>query len=275
MLDLWRRLPAFVRAVLACLAVLVLGGQPWQVLLALNFQFAPSVPWCVPLGLVWLAIVWSWLRGRGPPASTRAARRASLRAERVSATTWVATLAIGVVGWCGLLLLEIALFRALGVPKSAPFPPELSITSALAFALLAALGAGVIEESAFRGVLQRPLESRHGPFAAITVSSACFLLAHAGQYGGRLDLLLFNAWYYLGAGALFGFLAWSAGSILPGIVLHALADLAGIALAAWSAAASGDPLASVSAWLVPAGLACIAGAAVLGRRRVRSARSVA
>lgn len=268
MIRLWSRLPVLVRALVAGIAVLTIAGSPWQVLLALNLERTPRVPWSLPAGVGWLALVCFWLRGGGPPTSTRNERRASLRAEHVPASSWRALLAIGSFGWCGLLLLEVAFLRAFGGPPSAPLPPELPLVSVVAFALLASVGAGVVEECAFRGELQSPLESRYGPGAAIAISSGAFLLAHWSSAAG--DLFLLNAWFYLGAGALFGFIAWNSGSILPGIVLHVFADLIGIALAMWSATSKVDSLAALSAGLLPAGLVCVAVSFELARRRVRN-----
>jgi membrane protease YdiL (CAAX protease family) len=88
------------------------------------------------------------------------------------------------------------------------------------FALLS-LTAGVCEEALFRGFLIRYLHE--GPLAlpllpALAAASLAFGLGHLYQ-GGRAVLSTGLA------GAAFGLVFLLSGSLIPGIVLHALIDL--------------------------------------------------
>lgn len=85
----------------------------------------------------------------------------------------------------------------------------------------AVVAAPIAEEVLFRGLLQGWLEARldvhvpgrAGPLA-IAVSAAAFALAHVGQGLAWLPLFFF--------GWVAGYLALQTGSLLPGIILHAL-----------------------------------------------------
>jgi membrane protease YdiL (CAAX protease family) len=79
----------------------------------------------------------------------------------------------------------------------------------------------VVEEAAFRGYLQRGIERRHGPAAAILVTGLLFGLAHFTHPEVTVALLP----YYLAVAAVYGALAWLTDSILPGLVLHAGGNL--------------------------------------------------
>jgi hypothetical protein len=76
----------------------------------------------------------------------------------------------------------------------------------------AVLLAPVCEEIAFRGYLQTTLALRRGPAAAIGGASFLFAAMH-------LDPVRFPA--LLALGAVFGWLAWRAGSVWPAVAAHA------------------------------------------------------
>ena len=82
--------------------------------------------------------------------------------------------------------------------------------------LTSSVVAGVVEEAAFRGYMQVPVERRHGPVVAIWMVAAVFALVH---FPSPVALPAF----VLGA-AGWGVLAFLSGSILPGVVLHTLVN---------------------------------------------------
>jgi len=95
----------------------------------------------------------------------------------------------------------------------------------LAVTLAAVVVAPVAEEFFFRRVLQGWLEKVWGGWQAIIVSAVIFGLAHLGHGLGWIPLV--------GFGVVAGYLARVTGSILPGIVLHALFNAASLALVIW------------------------------------------
>ena len=80
------------------------------------------------------------------------------------------------------------------------------------------LGAPVVEELFFRGLLQRALARRVGAAWAVVGSSVLFGLAHVGQVLAALPALV-------AFGAVLGVLASRSGRLGPGIVAHAAFNL--------------------------------------------------
>jgi hypothetical protein len=73
--------------VLIGIAVLLIGTIPRNVFFAANLQYYATVPWAVPLIGIYLWLFWRYMKGDGPPESTTAERRTSLRAELARAAT--------------------------------------------------------------------------------------------------------------------------------------------------------------------------------------------
>ena len=88
--------------------------------------------------------------------------------------------------------------------------PKFTVVSLL---LMAAPVAGVVEEAAFRGYMQGPIERRHGLTVAILVTGTMFAVAH-------LDFTLILWPYYLTVTAIYGIVTYLTNSILPAVVLH-------------------------------------------------------
>jgi membrane protease YdiL (CAAX protease family) len=178
---------------------------------------------------IYLWVYWRYLRGDGPPAATSAARRESLRANPVSAELWGGALFAGLLGLGALLALLNVLGRLVPMPsESKPIqpPPGMPAPTVAGLIVMAAIVAGVVEEAAFRGYLQGPIERRHGLAPALLVTGAVFGLAHASHHPAAVVTMLP---YYVAVAAAYGGLAWATDSILPGIVLHAGGDVFSLA----------------------------------------------
>jgi membrane protease YdiL (CAAX protease family) len=79
------------------------------------------------------------------------------------------------------------------------------------------LFAALPEETFFRGAFQPSLAPER-PWASIVVTSVIFALLHVLFRGGPEQLLVFFP------SLVFGYLRWRTGSIVPGIVFHALCN---------------------------------------------------
>jgi membrane protease YdiL (CAAX protease family) len=207
-------LTVVVRAVLIGMIVAMVGTIPRNILFALNLRFVASVPWAVPVTAVYLWFFWQYLKGSGPPAATAEERRKSLRANRISGPVWRWALIAGGLGIVALVL-ALRLVNRLVVLPAQTLPdfgnvPRLTVVSLLLFA---APVAGFVEEAAFRGYMQGPIERPHGVTAAIAVSGTMFAVAH-------LDFTLALLPYYVAVAAIYGTVTHLTGSILPAIVLH-------------------------------------------------------
>jgi membrane protease YdiL (CAAX protease family) len=84
--------------------------------------------------------------------------------------------------------------------------------------VLSAPVAGIIEEAAFRGYMQGPIERRHGLPVAILITGTMFAVAH-------LDFTLVLWPYYVAVAAIYGTVTHLTNSILPAVVLHTAGNL--------------------------------------------------
>lgn len=213
----WLRVPVLVRAIVMGVAVGAAGTLPWAALVSANMRYAPFLPWAVPVMAAYLWGFWRYATGAGWPRSTAGARRTDSRANPLPEDIWGPALAAGMLGLVCLLLLQGVLGRLVVLPQQRDLDVSLyPFTTVLLWVTMSAVVAGVVEETAFRGYLQRPIERRHGPVAAIAVAGVVFGLLHFTHPEVGLVLLPF----YLGAAAVYGALAHLTDSTFPGMVLH-------------------------------------------------------
>ena len=92
--------------------------------------------------------------------------------------------------------------------------------AAWALIVMGSIVAAICEETGFRGYMQGPLEKRHGPKIAIVATSILFTLIHL-SHSWALPILP----QIFFASVLLGVLAWRSGSLLPGIIGHAILDI--------------------------------------------------
>lgn len=90
----------------------------------------------------------------------------------------------------------------------------------VAFALTACLGAPVVEELFFRGLIQTRLVSLHGPTVGIALTSAMFGAAHLIGWRGPASLLAAAA--IASGGAVLGYTRQRTGRLGTSILAHAV-----------------------------------------------------
>ena len=221
-----QRLPVAVRAILTGLLVVIFGALGWFVLLAAANRLTASIPWAtgpafVIAGALYLWGFWRYVGGAGWPRSTREPRQRNLRARKLSGALWIWALSAGASAILGYIAFIFVWERVVGLQPWITFSNvHLSWANALCILLATAAEAGIVEEAAFRGYMQAPLEKRYGPVIAIAITSAVFGAIHI--LNGSFEL----SWLFLYAvlGAILGILAYITNSILPGVVLHAASD---------------------------------------------------
>ena len=219
LLRSWQRIPVLIRAVVTGLVVSTVGALGWPLLAA-----AIPGPWSILVmgGLLWL--YWKYFSGSWWPRSTAAARRDRFRGVRPPATVWRWSMVAALLFVVGAQAAFVVTFRIIEYPADR-FTEEYAFdTLPLAVAWLAILMssavAGICEETGFRGYMQVPLERRYGPRVAITITSVMFVLVHLEQaWAAPLLLHLFAM------SSLLGILAYASGSLIPGIVGHAVMDI--------------------------------------------------
>ena len=216
---LWFRLPIAIRAVVIGVAAAAAGTLPWAALVAVNTRHQSWLPWAVPVMAAYLWWYWRYLvRGSGWPRSTAEARRTNARANSLTDGVWGAAILAGMLGLASVLLIQGVLSRLVTLPQQRELDVSRYPTvTVVMWVLMSAVVAGVVEETSFRGYLQRPIERRHGPVIAILATGGLFALAHFSHPEVGVVLLPF----YLAVAAVYGALAYFTDSTLPGIVLHA------------------------------------------------------
>lgn len=202
------------RAVGVGVLALLVGTIPRNIFWFANLRFVVGFPWAVPVIAFYIWLCWRYMRGDGPPSSTSETRRVNLRANRLPGSVWAWALTAGVVALVTLVVglrLENRLVR---LPEQVmPALDNVPSSTLLALFLLSAPVAGIIEESSFRGYMQRPIERRYGLLLAILITGTMFALVH-------LDFTPILWPYYMAVAAIYGTVAFLTDSILPAIVLH-------------------------------------------------------
>jgi len=216
--TLWLRIPILVRAVLTGLAAALAGTMPWAFLVSANTKYMSSLPWAVPIMAGYLWLYWRYVRGNGWPRSTAEARRANSRANPLPGELWGPALLAGMLGLVSILLFQGVLGRLVSLPEQ----QDLDVTrypaaTSLLWVLMSAVVVGVVEETSFRGYMQRPIERRHGPVVAILVAGLAFGLGHFTHPEITFVLLP----YLMAAAVVYGALAYFTDSTFPSMVLHA------------------------------------------------------
>jgi membrane protease YdiL (CAAX protease family) len=199
------------------------GAGAWVVLARLNATSRPDLPWAAGAMAVYLIALMLWLNGVGPPRASATTRRELLRlwppqraderrVDGLSTTALVLLLAALTVVWIGI-------GRLTPVPDLSAYPTTIYRWSLF---VMSPVVAGVIEEAAFRGYMQRGLE-RVDPRNAVWMTSLVFVVSHITH---GLDALFFLGPGIFAASMLYGYLALRTGTILPGMVIHVIGDLA-------------------------------------------------
>jgi membrane protease YdiL (CAAX protease family) len=171
-----------------------------------------------------LSIWWLYFaEGQWPPRSTQSARKIAGRANRVQDDLWAPALGTGVLGLVTTLLLEGVLGRLVTLPQQRldSDPSKYPVLTLLAWVVMSALVAGVVEETAFRGYIQGGIERSHGLRTAILVTGALFGFSHFTHPEVGIVLLP----YYLVVATVYGLLAAATNSVYPSMVLHAGGNL--------------------------------------------------
>lgn len=174
---------------------------------------APSllpVPTAVRLAMV-AALAAAFLAFALQPFSRSRTRRMRFRMQPTAPGAWPRTLLAAVLLPAALLGLYALTHGPTDRPAAATLP--------LAWATIASaiLLAPLVEEAIFRGSMQQRMERQLGAHAGILVTSGLFAGLH-------LDVATFLP--HLLSGLVFGYAAWTAGSIWPAVALHVVTNLA-------------------------------------------------
>lgn len=210
----------YVAPILIGLLIVAGGLLPWTLLAQINAHVRPEIPWAAFVTVGYLGLGLVWLSGWGPPKQTANQRRQRLRLWLRSTPDTEGLSAGVVVVLLGLLyLLWIAISLTSPVADLSEYP---TTSYRWSMFIMGGVTAGVVEEVAFRGYMQTGIE-RYDRENAILITSLVFVASHITQGIGAI--LVTGPGLFV-ASLLYGTLARRTGTILPGIVIHVLGDLA-------------------------------------------------
>ncbi len=215
----WTGLPVLLKSVFNGLFVFIILSSGATSLFIANMAIFPSIPWSVPVILLYLWVVFQFFNGRWGTRASSPARQQSMRARRLGTKEWGAAWSAIIPVMIFFIAVTIVSYRLIEVPSEELLPSDMPWWSVYSTLLMISIIAGVSEEAGFRGYIQAPLEKRYGPWFAISVASVLFWLAHLNHANGVPRVL---ALFIMGASL--GALALCARSILPAIIAHAAAD---------------------------------------------------
>ena len=230
----WANVRTSFWAVVSGLLITLAAVNVWPLLL-----LTLGMPLAAFAEAIFLGLFLWWTGGGGPPRTTQAARATASRRGRLSPTQWfwgvVAALFFAATIHASIVLL----FRFVSFPTAAfrhAYGVSFLPTQPLRWlaVVVSATSAGICEETGFRGYMQRPIEQRHGAAVAILISSLFFVAVHltkAWATHGMVPIVF-------GAGVLLGLLAWSSGSLIPGMIGHVVMDIG--LFAYWWTGIAGD-----------------------------------
>ncbi|MBN8502767.1 MAG: CPBP family intramembrane metalloprotease [Sphingomonadales bacterium] len=212
--GLARKFGIVAGAIALGMVLALIGHIPKNIIFLANLRHWPEVPWLIlPTG-IYLWAYWRYLGGSWGPRSTAEFRRRSMRAQPLPPRLWYWSMIAGVLGIIALILVLRVANRVVMLPEQEFFDvSQASTTTVFAIIVIGAIVAGIVEESAFRGYMQGPIEEAFGIIPAVLVTGIMFAVAHLG-----LTPVLVP--YYVAVAALYGTIAWLTRSILPTIVLH-------------------------------------------------------
>jgi len=216
----WRWLPVLIRAPIAAFVVMNIGSTAGVLPVFANTKFLTGIPWSLPVTALVMAGFWYYFTGGGYPSATRRARRDVTRRKSLSWPIWRAVgppLVLSIIAVTSLRLLLPSIVP-IDAPKIALDLSSYPFVTVMGLLLSVALTAGIAEEVAFRGYLQKPLEDSYGLPAALILTGVAFWLAHADK------VEISHLPFHLVASIFLGLSAYLTKSLLPAIIGHVLGD---------------------------------------------------
>jgi len=220
LLEFWNKVPLVIRALLLGFLISTIGVLCWSVVATII-----PMPWSVILMIILLVIYIAFFSGRWWWDKTKSFRSINFRLVKLNGKTWffglMAALLIVIIEQSGLVVtFRLIEFPAERFTSEYAFLESVPLWAAWLVIVMISAVAGICEEIGFRGYMQKPLEDRYGPLVAIGIVSVMFVVVHLHQaWSGPLIVHIFFI------SVLFGTLAYTTGSIIPGIIAHFIMDI--------------------------------------------------
>ena len=217
--KVWQRTPVLLKAILMIALVGIVGANGISV-----FLVALPMPLSLITLLAYMFLYWKFFNGSWGPKKTAETRKKYFRAGSLSPTLWKWSLLLAAFFVLVFQSSLVVTFRLIQFPADR-FAQGFGLESqplwiAWAVIIIAALSAGLTEETGFRGYGLVPLQERYGQVLANIMISGLFVVFHLNQaWAPPLLLHLFVASF------MFGLIAYATGSLLPGIIAHTILDI--------------------------------------------------
>ena len=221
------KIPIWLQAVFFGILILEIGTRTWSLIAGSNIRYGPDIPWSFPMMALVLILAWNYLGGKWIPESTQKVRHLWMRANPLMGSKrrwiWISATLLGITILCFIVLG----YRVMDIPSGQIAQVERIITfpthTIISLIIMTSLVAGIIEEIAFRGYMQKPMELKYGPKTAIFLVALIFTLLHLPN--ATITPILIPIFFMGSLG--WGVLAYLSNSIIPGIVVHCLVDMIG------------------------------------------------
>ncbi len=221
------KFPIWLKAIFFGFIILEIVTRLWSVIALTNIKLTPDIPWSFPLMAIVLFLVWKYLDGQWIPKSTQRIRHLWMRANSLTSKKrkwgWISAIFLGgtILGliMLGVRIMDVLSGQIIQIERIMGY----STWTVVSLIIMTSLVAGIIEEVAFRGYMQKPIELRHGPKKAILVVALFFTLLHLPNITITPHLIPI---FFIGSIG-WGVLAYLTNSIIPGIVIHCSIDVIG------------------------------------------------
>lgn len=218
--NIWNKIPIVIKAVVIGLVIVIIGITLWNI----DYMIFPA-PWSL---LIMVIILWAYLKyfsGTWIHNNNAEFRKTNFRNTKLSSQQWKFGLTAAILFVIVFQSSLVVTFRLIPFPEIA-FKSQYKILDNLPAWLawltivVSSLVAGICEETGFRGYMQVPLEKKYGAFIGIIITSVFFFLLHLDKTWAPLIII-----HIFFASILLGLLAYSSGSLLPGIIGHTIMDI--------------------------------------------------
>lgn len=217
--KIWQRTPVLLKAILMIALVGIVGANGISI-----FLVALPMPLSLIAMLAYLFWYWKFFSGSWGPKKTAETRKKYFRAGSLSSMLWKWSLLLAAFFVLVFQSSLVVTFRLIQFPADR-FAQGFGLESqplwiAWAVIIIAALSAGLTEETGFRGYGLVPLQERYGRVLANIMISGMFVVFHLNQaWAPPLLLHLFVLSFVMGE------IVYATGSLLPGIIAHTALDI--------------------------------------------------